>query len=177
MLATSFYKMSKSGGKISRHGTVDAPKLSAGPSRGRGRGASKNRSTSTTSTSATRSTERDGGRAGTASRYGQPPVRHIDFDDDDDDEDSDKENRRHDYEGDLSESQDVQAQGQVQAAGDEDDDDDDEEWKCKLLEIIQQYPEVYDLAHPRYKDKALREVAWEEIAVGMNASGKHTSLI
>ena len=45
------------------------------------------------------------------------------------------------------------------------------EWKCRLLDIIQQYPEVYDLAHPRYKDKDFRDQAWDEIATGMDAIG------
>ena len=48
---------------------------------------------------------------------------------------------------------------------------DDFNWKCKLLEILQQYPEVYDLAHPRYKDKDFRDQAWDEIATGMDAMG------
>ena len=44
--------------------------------------------------------------------------------------------------------------------GDDDDDDeggDEEEedfsWKCRLLEFIQQYPEVFGKASPRYKNK------------------------
>ena len=35
----------------------------------------------------------------------------------------------------------------------EEEEEGDFKWKCRLLEVIQQYPEVYDLAHPRYKDK------------------------
>ena len=30
---------------------------------------------------------------------------------------------------------------------------DDYEWKYQLLEYIQQYPDVFDLASPRYKNK------------------------
>ena len=39
--------------------------------------------------------------------------------------------------------------------GDADADEEENEysWKCKLLEFIQQYPEVYDKASPRYKKK------------------------
>ena len=47
----------------------------------------------------------------------------------------------------------------------------DLEWKCHLLDIIQQYPELYDLAHPRYKDKDFLDQAWDEIATGMDATG------
>ena len=49
----------------------------------------------------------------------------------------------------------------------------EDEWRYKLLEVIQQYPEVYDLAHPDYKDKDLKKRSWDEIAIGMNASGKY----
>ena len=45
------------------------------------------------------------------------------------------------------------------------------EWRCRLLETIQQYPKVYDLAHPCYKDKELRY-----IARGMDATSKLISL-
>ena len=61
--------------------------------------------------------------------------------------------------------------------GDDDDDeggDEEEEdfsWKCHLLEFIQQYPEVFDKASPRYKKKNLREAAWEEIATAMDSDG------
>ena len=54
----------------------------------------------------------------------------------------------------------------------QDDDLDDYEWKCKLLEYIQQYPDVFDLASPRYKNKHLCEQAWEEIFIGMESDGK-----
>ena len=53
----------------------------------------------------------------------------------------------------------------------QDEDLDDYEWKCKLLEYIQQYPDVYDLASPRYKNKHFHEQAWEEIAIGMESDG------
>ena len=57
-----------------------------------------------------------------------------------------------------------------------DNDEDEEEeneysWKCKLLEFIQQYPEVYDKASPRYKKKNLREAAWDDIATAMESDG------
>ena len=53
----------------------------------------------------------------------------------------------------------------------QDEDLDEYEWKCKLLEYIQQYPDVFDLASPRYKNKHLCEQAWEEIAIGMESDG------
>ena len=60
--------------------------------------------------------------------------------------------------------------------GDDDDEGGDEEeedfsWKCRLLEFIQQYPEVFDKASLRYKKKNLREAAWEEIATAMDSDG------
>ena len=44
-------------------------------------------------------------------------------------------------------------------------------WKCRLLEFIQQYPEVFDKASLRYKKKNLREAAWEEIATAIDSDG------
>ena len=52
------------------------------------------------------------------------------------DDDSEKENEPYDIEG-----------------AEVEEEEGDFELKCRLLDIIQQYPEVYDLAHPRYKDK------------------------
>ena len=41
----------------------------------------------------------------------------------------------------------------------QDEDLDDYEWKCKLLEYIQQYQDVFDLASPKYKSKHFHEQA------------------
>ena len=71
------------------------------------------------------------------------------------DDDSEKENKPYEIEG----------------AEEKEEEEGDFEWKCCLLEIIQQYPEVYDLAHPRYKDKDFCDQAWDEIATGMDATG------
>ena len=38
---------------------------------------------------------------------------------------------------------------------DGDEEENEYSWKCKLLEFIQQYPEVYDKASRRYKKKNL----------------------
>ena len=69
---------------------------------------------------------------------------------------SEKENKPYDIEG---------------AEVEEEEEEGDFEWKCHLLDIIQQYPEVYDLAHPQYKDKDFRDQAQDETAVGIDATG------
>ena len=48
------------------------------------------------------------------------------------------------------------------SAGEEEEEKEDFDWKCHLLEIFQQYPEVYDLAHLRTpcKDCELHNIAW-----------------
>ena len=76
-------------------------------------------------------------------------------DEHDDDDESEKENEPYEIEG----------------AEVEEEEEGDFEWKCRLLDIIQQYPEVYDLAHPQYKDKDFHDQAWDEIATGMDATG------
>ena len=73
---------------------------------------------------------------------------------DDHDEDSEKENEPYEIEGPVVEEE-----------------EGDFKWKCRLLDITQQYPEVYDLANPRYKDKDFHDQAWEEISTGMDATG------
>ena len=47
------------------------------------------------------------------------------------------------------------------SAGEEEEEKEDFDWKCHLLEIFQQYPEVYDLAHLRTpcKDCELHNIA------------------
>ena len=77
---------------------------------------------------------------------------------DEHDDDSEKENKSYEIEGAEVEEEEEEEEG-------------DFEWKCRLLDIIQQYPEVYDLAHPRYKDKDFRDQAWDEITTGMDATG------
>ena len=76
------------------------------------------------------------------------------------DNDSEKENKPYNVEG-------------VEV---EEEEEGDFEWKCRLLDIIQQYPEVYDLAHPHYKDKDMCDQAWDEIATGMDATGNHLNI-
>ena len=55
--------------------------------------------------------------------------------------------------------------------GDADEEENEYSWKCKLLEFIQQYPEVYDKASPRYKKKNLWEAAWDDIATAVESDG------
>ena len=59
--------------------------------------------------------------------------------------------------------------GEDDEGGDEE--EEDFSWKCHLLEFIQQYPEVFDKASPRYKKKNLRQAAWEKIATAMDSDG------
>ena len=150
MQAAHFYKNSNNnmrrGAKANRS---DVPRLTSTPTvpaRGRGRG-------------------RGVGTRRPGILQAPPPpaaVNHgIDLDD------SDKENEDLD---DLDVP--VQNNPNVNNADiEEEETQDDFDWKCKLLEILQQYPEVYDLAHPRYKDKDFRDQAWDEIATGMDATG------
>ena len=163
MLAGNFYKMSKRGAK---RGSIDAPKLSAGGSgtgggRGRGRGRGAGLPKPTTS----------------KPREVQPPPRSRPVNFAESDEESDKENVPVDPDMDVPD-QDQEEDGDF--AGNEQQEEQEEgpetpdeiEWRYKLIDIVQQYPEIYDLAHPLYKDRAAKASAWEEIATGMNATGE-----
>ena len=65
-------------------------------------------------------------------------------------------------------------EGQADEVEQEEEEETEEEfnWKCRLLETIQLYPEVFDLADPRYKDTNQHDAAWEEIATAMEATGQ-----
>ena len=156
MLASNFYKQDMVRGQgLSKNQRTDAPKLTAGNSRApatsRGRGGR-------------------GGRGGKAVAP-VPARRQILVNrprqdrHDDDEVDSDKENENEE----LDDLDVRQEEGEVE---EEDESEEVFEWKCRLLEIIQQYPEVFDLADPRYKDRNQRDSAWEEIATAMDASGQ-----
>ena len=137
---------------LSKNQRTDAPKLTAGNSRApatsRGRGG------------------RGGGKAvAPAPARRQILVNRPRQDRHDDDEvDSDKENENEELE-DLDVRQEEEEE-------EEDKMEEGFEWKCRLLEVIQQYPEVFDLADPRYKDRNQRDSAWEEIATAMDATGQ-----
>ena len=157
MLASNFYRENMGRGRgNNRRDPVSVPKLTAGTSKsnalsGRGRG------------------------------KGRPPVvsaqprrqilvevnRNRNHDEAQNEGDSDKENEN-------EELDDLVVDGQAEDAEQEEEEETEEEfdWKCRLLETIQLYPEVFDLADPRYKDRNQRDAAWDEIATAMEASGQ-----
>ena len=55
-------------------------------------------------------------------------------------------------------------------------DEEDFVWKCHLLEYVEQYPLLYDKAHPDFKNKHARNACWEEIATGLDAEGITSTL-
>ena len=57
-----------------------------------------------------------------------------------------------------------------------DEDEEDFLWKCHLLEYIEQYPFLYDKAHPDFKNKYARNAAWNEIATGLDSEGLLSTL-
>ena len=156
MLASNFYreKMGRGRGNT-RRDPVSAPKLTGGTSKGTGAG-------------------------GKGRGRGRPPVvsapprrqilvevnRNRNHDNGQNEGDSDKENQELD---DLA----VDAQEDDTEQEEEEEETEEEfDWKCRLLETIQLYPEVFDLADPRYKDRNQRDAAWEEIATAMEATGQ-----
>ena len=159
--------------------SVPARNKSSGTGTGRGRGKARNnkeniprKSTDDRSRSSTRGRGRPRGAGGNlpvqrirediSDSEGDRLQRHFqqEFDSDDDDDGSVSEAGQQVEEIDV----DLEEEGQ-------DEDLDDYQWKCKLLEYIQQYPDVFDLASPRYKNKHFRELAWEEIAIGKESDG------
>ena len=46
-----------------------------------------------------------------------------------------------------------QCHKQNEEESDADEEENDYSWKCKLLEFIQQYPEVYDKASPKVQEE------------------------
>ena len=65
-------------------------------------------------------------------------------------------------------------EGQTDEVEQEEEEETEEEfdWKCRLLETIQLYLEVFDLVDPRYKDRNQHDAAWEGIATAMEATGQ-----
>ena len=102
-----------------------------------------------------------------------PPVVHDKLSSSDESEAEEQQNRAVESssdDGGLSPSEEIPV---PEGFGDDDEGGDEEDfsWKCHLLEFIQQYPEVFDKASPRYKKKNLREAAWEDIATAMDSDG------
>ena len=54
------------------------------------------------------------------------------------------------------------------------DHDDDTEYllKMELIELVQGYPEIYDIAHPLHKKTYARNAAWAAIAEALYIEGK-----
>ena len=54
------------------------------------------------------------------------------------------------------------------------DTDDEAEYllKMELTELVQGYPEIYDIAHPLHKKTYARNAAWEAIAEALYIEGK-----
>ena len=92
--------------------------------------------------------------------------RNRNHDEADNEGDSEKENENPELD-DLVQGEDV-----VEQEEEEEETEEEFDWKCRLLETIQLYPEVFDLADPRYKDRNQRDAAWDEIATAMEASGE-----
>ena len=44
--------------------------------------------------------------------------------------------------------------------------------KMELIELVQGYPEIYDIAHPLHKKTYARNVAWAAIAEALYIEGK-----
>ena len=57
-----------------------------------------------------------------------------------------------------------------------DEDEEDFLWKCHLLEYIEQYPLLYDKAHPDFKNKYARNAAWDKIATALDSEGLPSNL-
>ena len=105
-----------------------------------------------------------------------PPVVpvHDQFSSSDESEAEEQENRTVESSSDDGGMSPAEEIAVSEGLGDDDEGDEEEEdfsWKCRLLEFIQQYPEVFDKASLRYKKKNLREAAWEEIATAMDSDG------
>ena len=54
------------------------------------------------------------------------------------------------------------------------DGDDEAEYllKMELIELVQGYPEIYDIAHPLHKKTYARNAAWAAIAEALYIEGK-----
>ena len=57
---------------------------------------------------------------------------------------------------------------------DDEDEEDEAEYllKFELIELVQGYPEIYDIACPGHKKEYLRNRAWDQIAEALFLDGK-----
>ena len=158
--------------------SVPARNKSLGTGTGRGRGKARdNKENIPKKSNGDRSRSSTHGRGRPRGAGGNLPVQRIREDSSDSEGDRLQRNFRHQFDSDEdgSASESGQQVEEIDVEVDEegqDEDLDDYDWRCKLLEYIQQYPDVFDLASPRYKNKHYREQAWEEIAIGMESDGK-----
>ena len=152
----SFYNSSKSSQKMPRgqpKSSVDAPKLTSTPApKGRGRGKS-----------VAKAQPKPGGGGGKNKENVDPALAPLKEDalDAASLSDAGPPQQEHDVED-------------VEVPPDED--EEDFLWKCHLLEYIEQYPLLYDKAHPDFKNKYARNAAWEEIATGLDCEGLLSTL-
>ena len=157
--------------------SVPARNKSAGTSTGRGRGKARDNKENIPRKSTDRSRSSTHGRGRPRGAGGNLPVQRIREDSSDSEGDRLQRHFREEFDSDDDDGSVSEAGQQVEEIDvdldeeGQDEDLDDYKWKCKLLEYIQQYPDVFDLASPKYKNKHFREQAWEEIAIGMESDG------
>ena len=51
------------------------------------------------------------------------------------------------------------------------DDEVEYEFKINLIELVEMYPEIYDIQLPGHKKNYIRNAAWQKIAEAMHAPG------
>ena len=157
--------------------SVPARNKSSGTGKGRGRGKARdNKENIPKKSTGDRSRSSTCGRGRPRGEGGNLPVQRIREDSSDSEGDRLQKHFQEQFESDDdgSVSEAGQQVEEIDVDLDEegqDEDLDDYEWKCKLLKYIQQYPDIFDLASPRCKNKHFREQAWEEIAIGMESDG------
>ena len=170
---TGFYKEKQQnmsgrgrGNKSRKRDLIDAPKITSAPAKIANKG------------NLPKKLKADVKKSSRSTPTPTPPaVVHDELSSSDESEAEEKQNRAVESssdDGGMSPSEEIPV---AEGFGDDDDEGGDEEeeedfsWKCHLLEFIQQYPEVFDKASPRYKKKNLREAAWEDIATAMDSNG------
>ena len=53
------------------------------------------------------------------------------------------------------------------------DDEEEYEFKINLIEVIQMYPEIYDIQSSGHKKDYIRNAAWQKVAEAMHAPGNY----
>ena len=44
--------------------------------------------------------------------------------------------------------------------------------KLRLIQLVKEYPVLYDLAHPDHKNSEVKKVIWDQIATELQEDGK-----